>query len=252
MQFGIATLLVATAVCAVMFALPFGIYAAPFILATLAVYVYGVHTRKIEPSSLRILLAGTTSVLVVAIVHWVCWQEVALNAMLFDYQVHIADRELRHAREELAEYHREHGEYPASLNPLRNQMFARDANNVCLDPWQNPVHYRRTTAGYELSSYGRDGKPGGIGIESDLDGVSPIQPPTLNQYLYELDSGRKVSLAATLSGGAAFALYYWGSARPHGTVHSRPRLFLNLLATVAIASVIAVVLAILHAMPAGH
>jgi general secretion pathway protein G len=46
---------------------------------------------------------------------------------------------------------------------------------VPLDPWGRPYYYRAsaTPLDYELGSYGRDGRPGGIGEDADLSNQAP-------------------------------------------------------------------------------
>jgi general secretion pathway protein G len=36
------------------------------------------------------------------------------------------------------------------------------------DPWARPYAYRRAGAGFELMSFGKDGRPGGEGLDADL------------------------------------------------------------------------------------
>lgn len=38
------------------------------------------------------------------------------------------------------------------------------------DPWGNPYVYASTGSSFELKSLGRDGKPGGEGVDADIDG----------------------------------------------------------------------------------
>jgi len=38
------------------------------------------------------------------------------------------------------------------------------------DPWGNPYSYTVTGTGFELKSFGKDGKPGGEGLDADIDG----------------------------------------------------------------------------------
>jgi general secretion pathway protein G len=39
-----------------------------------------------------------------------------------------------------------------------------------VDPWGNPYVYQADGSGYELKSLGRDGKPGGEGLDADIGG----------------------------------------------------------------------------------
>jgi len=67
-------------------------------------------------------------------------------------------------------YHKKHGKWPASLNVVGLDPDFPDNNdgNVWVDSWGRPYVYRVTKNSYSLMSYGRDGKPGGVGLDSDI------------------------------------------------------------------------------------
>lgn len=57
-----------------------------------------------------------------------------------------------------------HRRFPDSLD----EMVPRYLAGPVLDPWNEPVRYRRTPRGYQVASYGADRVPGGSGADSDL------------------------------------------------------------------------------------
>ncbi len=82
-------------------------------------------------------------------------------------------------------YRLDNGRYPATAQGLaalwqEPQVAPRPTNwrgpylrkEVPLDPWNNPYVYRspgrETSLGYEILSYGADGRPGGEGEDADL------------------------------------------------------------------------------------
>ena len=82
-----------------------------------------------------------------------------------------------------------------------------------------------------MVSYGRDGRPGGVGIDADLGGpgargafiltnapnVGPLPPPTFEQFLTTRDNeeiaGSSVVMWATLCGICAFGLMFATSSQ---------------------------------------
>lgn len=73
-------------------------------------------------------------------------------------------------------YYREYGKWPNSLADLTNNprkiIFIEWPASGPRDGWGNPIIYIPfdSTQGYGLvSSYGRDGKPGGVGYDADIE-----------------------------------------------------------------------------------
>lgn len=254
-QFRISALLIATAVCAALFAVPGGVCAAPFLVATLAAYVYGVRTGRAEAASTRLKLALVTAVLVFVLTNWAGWLQAVISPETFLFYSHgDTDYRLKSTREVLENYHRAHGRYPDSLQELPGDsvILGRAGNSQFIDNWSNPIHYQRTSTGYELLSFSRDGKLGGFGLDADLDGKNPIPAPTLRQYFIEMDVGLFVPMAAMLASGISFALFYSATLRARGQSVSRSGLLIYLVGIVAVSVWIAVSLAMMHAIPSGH
>jgi hypothetical protein len=67
------------------------------------------------------------------------------------------------------DFKKQHGTWPATLDELRK--FRGDVNEASVDAWDHDVKFTAfdPVRGYgELFSYGQDGKPGGVGADSDL------------------------------------------------------------------------------------
>lgn len=77
--------------------------------------------------------------------------------------------------EHLKAYHAEHGVYPESLRMMLEEHYAKQGQRLDNDvytgyvtPYIHPVAYERTDAGWRLTEYGADGKPGGEGLDADM------------------------------------------------------------------------------------
>ena len=136
------------------------------------------------PIVLRLLIASTIGLVVSAIAIVVAWQN--------EHSVLIAKRQLRtrwalgSAGEAIRAHQRTTGSLPRSLDQVR------DVSGLPLvDGWDRPFLYSTDGGGFLLSSYGRDGKPGGIGLDCDLSTRDPWlkeSHATLAQFLFELPS----------------------------------------------------------------
>jgi hypothetical protein len=98
----------------------------------------------------------------------------------------------------LEQYSKEHGHYP---NALKDALPKDTDPGHYLDPWNNPYQYANTGKGYRVFSLGRDGKPGGVGLDADFDlnfAAIPNLPVTFSQFLFE-GGGSGTLLAFALS-----------------------------------------------------
>lgn len=67
---------------------------------------------------------------------------------------------------DLHEDHAEHGAWPESICEW-HEDWCHEGNELG-DGWQRPFVYSAHDDGFELYSLGRDGRPGGIGLDADL------------------------------------------------------------------------------------
>lgn len=78
--------------------------------------------------------------------------------------------------ERIDEYQQKTGGYPKNLvevfaeqgDPQAAEMDAQLVQQWTLDEWGNPFQYSVGDNGFTLKSLGRDGKPGGVGLDADL------------------------------------------------------------------------------------
>ena len=67
----------------------------------------------------------------------------------------------------LNDYHQTHGSYPPLLSDASFEFPGGNDSFELWDPWNRPILYTFEDNGFRLSSFGRDGVPGGIGLDTD-------------------------------------------------------------------------------------
>lgn len=153
----------------------------------------------------------------------------------------------------LEDYRKANGKYPVRLTD------AFDMPNQ--DPWGNPYQYQARGKGYALTTLGRDGKPGGVGLNADLviteltandEGFSAIRrsslgSPTLSQFAFGSQAAG-VWLTSSLAGVFAVVACLV-SIKPWSTV-ARPSWF-RLSATLVFCVFVGVVMSVFH-VPSHH
>lgn len=133
---------------------------------------------------------------------------------------------------------------------------------VPIDGWGRPLLYSAQGTSYTLASYGRDGKPGGAGLDIDIRGLdlpafdetvlyedSPM--PSLHQFLVELPAARGMLDSCILSGVIAFLASLYLIRSFPGSMQSVLMLAFKLLATLLVAVFFATIIMQLH-IPSGH
>lgn len=157
----------------------------------------------------------------------------------------ILDRALKSFREK-------HQREPESLDELKGE-FAGDFIPT-VDPWGRPYWIDRSGEVLHIGSYGRDGVPGGIGLDVDRSTANrrPAQSRvTLRQFLFELDVG-EVWLAAALSGLLA-AVIAWRDFPPERWSRwTAAGGLLSLALWAFLAHFAGGAIAVLHLIPSGH
>jgi hypothetical protein len=140
-------------------------------------------------------------------------------------------------RAEIEDFRKAKGHLPADLKELREGEWN--------DMWNRPLHYEVEGDSYKLYSYGRDGEPGGEGLDADMYANTRPKPPTLHQFTFDYET-KGIQATCFLAGVCA------GIIR---LLQKRKRgwgVFLMRLGATAIGAVIAaMVIGILH-IPTGH
>ena len=131
--------------------------------------------------------ALVTAALVFGLVYSIAWTVLRQPVVSGDYgeasRLTMMKNDFLQIRKALSDFTREHGHYPNSLKDLPE---FKDRKPV--DRWRRPYYYHSTEKGFQLLSLGRDGKPGGLGLDADIDseGENNIRvEPTFFQFLWE-------------------------------------------------------------------
>ncbi len=168
-------------------------------------------------------------------------------------------------REAVDQYRKDKGSPPGSLDDLAGTHWSfGDRNGYPVDGWWRLLHYQAKGDGYRIVSYGRDGKPGGVGLDYDLSSdhlgggggpdlswvlsrIPPQARPTFGQFATDRES-RAMALLSLLSGLAAFTLAFrvLGNTRK-----SSLSLVLQLLVTLVATVVLGFIITTVH-LPSGH
>ena len=138
------------------------------------------------------------------------------NSMLMDSQtIYMNWGMVQGTQSYLTQYAREHGEYPETLSEL--DLPSEHLSDATRDPWGNPLEYSKTDNGFRLASLGRDGKPGGQGLDADVYSdqsscsdqamANQTQLP-LSQFLFQTAGSPVVLGVALLAGICAGAVSY--------------------------------------------
>jgi hypothetical protein len=144
---------------------------------------------------------------------------------------------------------------PSTLGELRELPDAEVAEDGAVyDGWDRPLVYVVEGDRYTLTSLGRDGRPGGVGLDSDLSDVAPCPPesfPTLAQFL-STDMRSADMVVACLACGALAVLASLITLRAPD-LHRGSLLVLVLkLALVTGASLVLASLLTMLEVPSGH
>ncbi len=147
---------------------------------------------------------------------------------------------------------------PQSWVELRHTMerysFTCNENGIPLDTWGHPFLYSVKEGHPVVTSYGRDGKPGGVGFDCDLSSDDKSLPrenmPTFFQFLLH-PATRGIVLTCLACGIAAFWLSVI-TVTP-AALHGRAALLLavKLALTILGTLAVAIVLSIFH-IPNHH
>jgi hypothetical protein len=110
-------------------------------------------------------------------------------------------------------------ENPHSLGDLRivsPGLFERPNRDEILDGWGQPFHTEFHEDSWLVLSYGRDGQPGGAGLDADISNLSASSQeywPTFFQFLLELNP-RFILILAFITSVVAFVFAYFAFPAP--------------------------------------
>ncbi len=212
-------------------------------------------TRKTHPNlSLRIAISLIVGIAVMTLSLRVAYKN-ALKAPAARWQQSMTRRTLKDLRDVLAE-EKAIGHMPKSLDEMRtltNEVIIRLAELEYKDGWGRRYQFSSDGTNCVLSSYGRDGKPGGEGLDYDLtteNWSSEAGEPTFSQFLSEKPTEGMVH-GCLAGGGLALVLTLLLVKVPRLSKAGLILLGVKLVATAIGALIIAVFISSLH-IPSGH
>jgi hypothetical protein len=157
---------------------------------------------------------------------------------------------------EIETYRAQFGKLPASLADLgleKKERFHLDGEDEPVDAWNRPLHYEIKGDSYDLYSLGRDGHPGGFGLDADLY-AGKSNPETERLPLGQFASAygnEGIKVVCILAGVLAFPICLLGVKNRAKDHFSWVTLLGNLGLTAFFAVMAAVAICVLH-LPTGH
>lgn len=191
--------------------------------------------------------AGLTGLIVFVTTYAAAWVQLGDNFTMNSEYLRGDTYLLRQLDAALAQHAQEEGAFPQTLEELDNSQreFPVDEEGRLIGQWRQSVHYRRLAEGYELATLGRDGEPGGLGGDADLEspGSSRSKAPSLRlpfrYFAFEANGSWGVFLAA-LVGSLMTANLAWSLPKQ---LPNRNQLLGAVIVIAVGASVVAVFLA---------
>jgi hypothetical protein len=163
-----------------------------------------------NPFILRLTIAGVVGLLVTA----VALSTVRSGAYYIGHPQYFTRKRIKNIETAIAQYRQKTHSLPRSLKQLLtlpDAQFPIEPDGTVRDYWNHAFVYSLQGNSYHLVSYGRDGKPEGIGLDCDLSNTNPDPPeaePTFLQLLFHpLSQGMVVT--SLICG----ALTFWSA--PH-------------------------------------
>ncbi len=204
----------------------------------------------------RLILSIAAGLAVAAIATIVAWRSIA-PMMNIRHQQWFTQCTLEDISQAIPEYHTLTNSLPQRLEDLRaleGKYWLRfDDEQRLVDGWQRPFEYSTDGTNYVVTSFGRDGEPGGVGLDRDLT-AADLHPhdaiPTFAQFIG--DCPTQGIVGTCIFAGALTAVLCWFLAKPPQLTREKLLLLaVKIIATVIGAIIVASFLAVFH-IPTGH
>ena len=142
---------------------------------------------------LRLLAAGAIFLLVSGISIYVAWGN-ASNSNDCRWEQYITRLRLKSIADSITAYRQKFGVSPQAFGDLVKfpRPYSPGDMEHPIDGWGHPMVLSTNTTNLVVISYGRDGKPGGIGLDYDLTTENPDPKearPTFQQFLHDMPTG---------------------------------------------------------------
>jgi Type II secretion system (T2SS), protein G len=203
---------------------------------------------------LRILAGLGVWLAVTGISLYVAWGN-ASNSKYTWFEQYITQRNLAIIAKAIPKYHDQFGVSPNSMGDLMKltNSFPDGPEGGFPDGWGRPFIFSHNGTDVLVTSYGRDGKPGGKGLDCDLTSANwkpEDARPTFEQFLHGMRAGGMIN-SSIICGGLAFALTVFTIRIPDVNRERIVILAAKLFFTLVAASIVASFITALH-IPSGH
>ncbi len=205
-----------------------------------------INSRKL---SHRLLAAAAIWLIVSGISIYVAWGN-ASNSDDCRWEQYQTRFILKHLADSIAAYRQQFGVSPQSLGDLVkiSNAFSYEEEQHPIDGWGHPMVLSTNATNLVVTSYGRDGKPGGIGLDYDLttENRDPKEArPTFKQFLYEMPTQGMI-LSCFVCGSFAGLLSFLIIRIPELNRTTMIKLVIKLIVMVLAAVFMASIIAGLH------
>ena len=208
----------------------------------------------------RFAVAVVIGLSVSALSLWVAWGN-ACNAELARPEQFFTQHNLRQIAKGIEDFHQKFGSYPHSLDDVRNSVTNQDywvGSDVdgapkMVDGWGRPFLFSTNGNSCLLTSYGRDGLPGGKGLDCDLtsrDWAPKDARPTFYQFLHDMPVQGMIN-SCLVCGAMACLLALITIKVPNLESKGLFVLAVKFGATILGATLVAIIISGLH-IPSGH
>src|ERR1017187_5846324 len=209
---------------------------------------------------LRFLIAGCVWLVVSGLSIYVAWQNARESEMAW-FEQWWTQSELKDINRLITQYQQKSNSVPRSLDQLRSVATESDvqfdiqfnSDGKIEDGWKRPFLFSSDGTNYLVTTYGRDGKLGGIWLDCDLTSKNPKPKESLPTFGQFLDNVRVRGMieSCIVCGGLAFFLCFFTIEIPELTRRGLVFLGLKLGATIIGTFIVTSFITALH-IPSGH
>jgi hypothetical protein len=197
----------------------------------------------------RLLLASAMGLTVAVLSIYVAWLDFR-NAYGLRPEQYITQLRLDEISETIGVYQKQHHKPPMSMDDL----FPGHDPELDLDGWKRPFVFETNGMRCLVISYGRDGKPGGEGLDCDLTTENPWHKEsglTFRQFV-ETKRSSGIKWSCVVCGFLMFALTFITARKPEMSNRTDVFTLVTLLVVTFIgAMVVGSIITALH-VPTGH
>ena len=199
------------------------------------------------------IAASLAAICIFLLVYWSAWAGPRNSIAVGSYQAEMMLMRLGQVSGLIEQYAEKNGRYPDTLREASPWVVGEQQ---LPDIWGNPIQYARINngRGYRLWSLGRDGKPGGVGLDADFELTGGYKIPiTFHQFLFKGEESGGLFATALSAGLCAWlACFLITVPRRQSSVASWPNLLAAATVTVLATLFVVVCLASVYLFVNHH